>query len=62
MKPFTLEVPQDPLRQAACGKLMAGDHVPMKMGQTRAEAVATVDLPRQPSDSVNKRAARVVIM
>ena len=59
MKPLTLGVLQDPLRQSACGALMMVNHAPMPMGRTGAEAVAIADLPRQSFDSLNKRIARV---
>ena len=61
MKPFTLGVPQDPLRQAICGALMMLDHAPMPMGRTGAEAVAIVDSPRQPFDGLNERIAQVAV-
>ena len=61
MKTFTLGVPQNPLRQAACGLLIMVDHTRMPMERTGAEAVAIVDLPRQPFDGLNKRIARIAI-
>ena len=51
-------MPQDPLRQAMCGKLMMMNHVTMPMGRTGADVVAIVDLARQPFDGLNKRIAR----
>ena len=61
MKPLTLGVPQDPLRQAMRGSLVMVDHTPMPMGQTGAEAVAIIDLPGQPFDGLNERIARIAI-
>ena len=62
MKPSTLGVPQDPLRQAACETTMMVDHAPMPMGRTGAEAVVIVDPPRQPFDGLNERIALVATM
>ena len=61
MTPFTLGVLQDPLRQATCGALMKTDHAPMPMELAGAEAVAIVNLPKQPFDGLNKCITRVAI-
>ena len=61
MKLFTLGVPQDLLRQATCSALMMVHHAPMPMRQIGADAVAIVDLTRQPFDGLNKRIAWVAI-
>ena len=61
LKPLTLGVSQDPLRQAMRRLLLMVDHTSMPMGQTGAEAAAIIDLPGQPFDGLNERIARVAI-
>ena len=58
---YTVGVPQDPLRQATCGALMMVNHAPMPMGRNGVEAMAIVNLARQPFDGLNKRIAWVAI-
>ena len=61
MKPFTLGVPQDPLRQTMCGALMMVDHAPIPMERNGVEAIAIIDLARQSFGGLNKHTARVAI-